>query len=123
MFSRKSNMRLLTSNVANIERRMRMLERDGRRYAGRASATAMQATDQVGDIVDATVSALADVVQRLRGNARSVGDEAARFGHEAARLGNTAVERLTREVEHRPLTMLAVVAGLFFLAGLAGRRS
>jgi hypothetical protein len=122
MFSRNSNMRLLASNVANMERRMRMLERDGRRYAGRASASAVQATEQVGDVVDAAVSALADVVQRFRGNARSVGDEAARFGHEAARIGNTAVQRLTHEVEHRPLTILAVVAGLFFLAGMAGRR-
>jgi hypothetical protein len=129
MFGRSSRMRAMSSHVADMERRMRMLERDTRRYAGdarryanRGYAGAAQATEQVGDVVDAAVSALSDVIHRFRGNARSVGDEAARFGNEAARLGNSAVQRLTHEVEHRPLTMLAIVAGLGFLFGLAGRR-
>jgi hypothetical protein len=122
MFSRNSTMRMLATNVADMDRRMRMLERDTRRYAGRASATAMHATEQVGDVVDAAVNALSDVVSRFRGNARSVGDEAVRFGSEAARLGNSAMKRLSTEVEHRPLTILAVVAGLCLLVGFAGRR-
>jgi hypothetical protein len=123
MFTRNSTMRMLATNVAQMDRRMRSLEHDTRRYAGRASATAAHATEQVGDVVDAAVSALSDVVSRFRGNARSMGGEAARFGNEAARLGNSAVQRLTTEVEHRPLTILAVVGGLCFLIGLAGRRS
>jgi hypothetical protein len=123
MFSRNSTLRVLATNVADMDRRMRSLERDTRRYAGRASASAAHATEQVGDVVDAAVSALSDVVNRFRGPARSVGIEAARYGHEAARLGNTAMQRLSTEVEHRPLTILAVVAGLCFLVGFAGRRS
>jgi len=116
-------MRRLATNVSDMDRRMRMLERDTRGYAGRASATAAHATEQVGDVYDAAVNALSDVVGRFRGNARSVGNEAVRYGHEAARFGNTAVQRLTTEVEHRPLTILAVVAGLCFLVGLSSRRS
>jgi len=125
-------------NFAEMDRRMRALERDARRTAGRASATATHAGEQVGDIVDAAANAIASVVQRFggnaravsddvlerfRGNARSMSDDAVRFGHEAARLGNTAVARLSKEVEHRPLTMLALAAGLAFLFGMAGRRS
>ena len=33
-----------------------------------------------------------------------------------------ALKKLTDEVEHRPLVMLAVAAGIGFLAGLANRR-
>jgi len=132
MFGRNSTTRLLASSISDIERRMRRLEHDGRRYSGRASASAAQATEHVGDIVDAAVSAISDVaqrfrgsdiLQRFRGNARVVGDEAMRFGNQAARYGNTAVQRLSHEVEQRPLTILAVVAGLCFLVGLAGRRN
>jgi ElaB/YqjD/DUF883 family membrane-anchored ribosome-binding protein len=120
MFGRNSSVRMLASDVADMERRMRMLERDVRHFAGRASASAAQATEQVGDAV---ASALADVFGRFRGSAGRVGDEAARFGSEAVRIGNTAARKLADEVEHRPLTMLAVVAGLGLLIGLAGRRN
>ena len=95
---------------------MRVLERDARRYAGRATAGA---TEQLGDMV----TGLGDAFNRLRGNTGWVGDEAARYGNEAMRWGNSAARKLANEVEHRPLTMLAVVAGLGLLIGLAGRRS
>jgi len=41
---------------------------------------------------------------------------------EASRLGGDAIKRLTDEVEARPFIMLAVAAGIGFLAGLANRR-
>ena len=41
---------------------------------------------------------------------------------EATRLGSDAFKKLTDEVEHRPLLMLAAAAGIGFLAGLANRR-
>jgi ElaB/YqjD/DUF883 family membrane-anchored ribosome-binding protein len=72
------------------------------------------------DIAD--IPALAEVIDRFRGGARSVGDEATRVGQEAARLGNNALRRLSDEVEHRPLMILAVAAGIGFLAGLSQRR-
>jgi len=121
MFRRSSHGRILAADIADIERRMQMLEKRAQRTAGRASAGVAQAAEQVGD---ANLPALAEVIDRFRGRAHAVGDEATRFGHEAARLGNTALRRLSDEVEHRPLMILAIAAGVGFLAAAAvvGRR-
>ena len=119
MFRRLTTMRVSPADIADIERRMHTLERSLQRVAGRTSATVTQATDHVGD---AFVAALSDVIDRFRGGARTLGDEATRYGHEAARLGNHALRRLSDEVEHRPLTILVVAAGIGFLVGMAGRR-
>jgi len=51
----------------------------------------------------------------LRSNAEAAGSE-------AMRMSNTAVRRLSDEVAHRPLMLLAVAAGIGLLAGFAGRR-
>jgi ElaB/YqjD/DUF883 family membrane-anchored ribosome-binding protein len=123
MFRQFPNLRVSAADIADIERRMHMLERSVQRFAGRTAASATQATDHVGD---ALAAALSDVMDRFRGSARSVGDEASRFGHEAARvgarLGGTALRKISDEVEHRPLMILAVAVGVGFLVGLAGRR-
>jgi ElaB/YqjD/DUF883 family membrane-anchored ribosome-binding protein len=46
-----------------------------------------------------------------------------RFGNDAAGFGNDALNRLSTEVEHRPLMTLAVAVGVGILIGIAGRRS
>jgi hypothetical protein len=51
-----------------------------------------------------------------------MGDEVSRVRHQAARLGNDALHRITDEVERRPLAVLAIVAGIGFLVGIAARR-
>ena len=91
-----------------------------------ASPRVAQATERVSDVL---VSALGDIVDRFRGGARSVGSEAARFGqdaarfgHEASKLGGEAFRRVSSEVEHRPLMMIAVAVGVGLLIGWAGRR-
>jgi hypothetical protein len=121
MFRRSSNGRVFAADIGDIERRMKTLERRIERTAGRASARVANAADHVGDAI---IPALAEVIERFRGGARSVGDEAAHYGQEAARLGNTALRRLSDEVEHRPLMILAIAAGVGFLAAAAvvGRR-
>jgi ElaB/YqjD/DUF883 family membrane-anchored ribosome-binding protein len=107
----------------DIRQRMMRLERRvegaGRDAAGRVSARLSDANDSIGDAVAAVLGQVAD---QFRGGARSMSGEAARFGQEAAKLGNDAVRRLADEVEHRPLMVLAVAAGLGFLAGVAARR-
>ena len=113
MFRRSSNGHVFAADIADIERRMKMLERRIERTAGRASARVANTADHVGDAI---IPALAEVIERFRGGARSVGDEAAHYGQEAARLGNTALRRLSDEVEHRPLMILAIAAGVGFLA-------
>ncbi len=122
MLKQSSHPRVTATDIAAIERRMQALEKRLERLsgsAGGASSSALQATDRVGEII---ATALGDAADRFRGGARSVGDEAARFGQEAARVGNDALRRISEEVEHRPLFMLAIAAGVGFLAGLAGRR-
>jgi hypothetical protein len=118
---------------AEVERRMHNLEQRLDRLGSVASRTAangvagaVQATERVSD---ALVSALGDLLERFRGGARNVGDEAARFGqdaarfgHEASKLGGEALRRVSTEVERRPLMMIAVAIGVGVLIGWAGRR-
>jgi ElaB/YqjD/DUF883 family membrane-anchored ribosome-binding protein len=113
-------------DLTDIERRMQALERQVERLggvAGRASANfksgVADATERVNDVL---VSALSEVADRFRGGAGSLGGEAARVQKEAVRLGNDALRRLSAEVEHRPLVVLAIAAGVGLLIGLAARR-
>jgi len=55
----------------------------------------------------------------VRDRASDVSDSVA---DEAARAGSDAFRKLTGEIEHRPLMLLAIAAGIGFLAGLANRR-
>jgi ElaB/YqjD/DUF883 family membrane-anchored ribosome-binding protein len=112
----------IASNVSAIEQRLRQLEgqleRIGRTGGRRASASLSEATDQV-----AIASALSEMLDRLRTGGRRVGKDAMRFGNDAAGFGNDALDRLSTEVEHRPLMTLAVAVGVGILIGMAGRRS
>ena len=111
-----------------IEGRLRALEseveRVGRKAGRRASAGLSAAGEQLGDAVAAAVN---DLVERLRSGRRIAGDEALRLGSDAARLGakvgNDALQRVTEEIEYRPLTMLAVAIGIGILIGMAGSKS
>jgi hypothetical protein len=120
---RQSHARRTAADVADIERRILALEKRIGRTAGRTSSNissgVSQATERAGEVIAA---ALNEVGNRFRGGARSVSAEANHFGQEAARLGNNALRRLSDEVEHRPLMLLAIAAGVGFLAGIAGRR-
>lgn len=102
--------------IAAIEELMRDLETRLRRLSGSARREASGAS---GDVSDFVSEALSNIMNRVRESAsgvtQSVADEASRFGTDA-------FKKLTNEVEHRPLVMLAVAAGIGFLAGLANRR-
>jgi ElaB/YqjD/DUF883 family membrane-anchored ribosome-binding protein len=102
--------------IAAIEDLMADLEKRLRRLSGTARNEASGATSEVGDFV---TEALERIMTRVKDSAsgvtQSVADEATRFGTDA-------FKKLTDEVEHRPLVMLGVAAGLGFLVGLANRR-
>jgi ElaB/YqjD/DUF883 family membrane-anchored ribosome-binding protein len=126
MFRRSGYSRAISTDIGEIERRLRSLEHQLERVGSRTSASASQAADRVGDAIAA---ALSGVAERFRGGASSFGDEAAKirseatkFGNEAAKLGNHAMRRLANEVEHRPLVTLAVAIGVGVLIGLASQR-
>jgi ElaB/YqjD/DUF883 family membrane-anchored ribosome-binding protein len=126
MFGQSRYARTSALDLASIERRMQDLEKRLTRMtsaAGRTSSSmsagVSDATDRVTDLL---TSALAEISDRFRGGARSVGDEATRLRQGATDLGAQALRRLSAEVEHRPLVLLAVAAGVGLLIGLAAAR-
>ena len=94
MFS-QSYSRAMSADLAEIERRLRALEKRLERAGGRTAAGAMQAADRMGDAI---ASALSDMSDRFRDGSRSVGGGALKLGNEAAKeaakLGNDALQRL-----------------------------
>jgi ElaB/YqjD/DUF883 family membrane-anchored ribosome-binding protein len=126
MFGQSRYARTTAFDLASIERRMQDLEKRLARVtsaAGRTSssmsASISDTTDRLSDLLS---SALGEISDRFRGGARSVGDEAVRLRQDAAKLGSEALRKLSAEVEHRPLVLLAVAAGVGLLIGLAARR-
>jgi ElaB/YqjD/DUF883 family membrane-anchored ribosome-binding protein len=129
MFRNAPYSRAIAADMAEMERRLRSLEKRLERTGGSVSAGASQAVDRASEVIVGAASALSDIAERFRGGARSVSGEAAKFGNEAmkfgngaARFGNDALHRIADEVERRPLTAIAVVAGIGILLGLSGRR-
>jgi ElaB/YqjD/DUF883 family membrane-anchored ribosome-binding protein len=102
--------------IAAIEGLMADLEKRLRRLSGTARSEAAGATGEVGDFVS---EALERIMNRVKDSASGVGQTVA---DEATRFGTDAFKKLTGEVEHRPLLMLGIAAGIGFLAGLANRR-
>jgi ElaB/YqjD/DUF883 family membrane-anchored ribosome-binding protein len=94
--------------VSDLETRMKRLGGAGKREFSGAS-------DDIHEYVNET---LARIVKSARDGADSLTDSLA---DSASRMGSDAVARLGKEVEERPLVMLAVAAGIGFLFGLARR--
>jgi ElaB/YqjD/DUF883 family membrane-anchored ribosome-binding protein len=106
----------VAEEVAAIEDLMSDLEKRLRRLSGSARREVSGASGEVGDFVS---DALSRITKRVRESAAEASHSAA---EEATRFGADAVKKLTDEVEQRPLVMLAIAAGIGFLAGLANRR-
>ena len=113
----------MSADLAEIERRLRALEKRLERAGSRTASGAVQAADRMGDAI---ASALSDMSDRFRDGSRSVGGGALKLSNEAAKeaakLGNDALQRLADEVERRPLTTLAIAAGVGLIVGLAAHR-
>ncbi len=95
--------------MSDLEKRLRRLSGTVRREASGAS----------GDVRDFVGEALDRIMARVRESASDVSTSVA---NEATRLGSDAFKKLGDEIEQRPLVMLAIAAGIGFLAGLANRR-
>ena len=101
--------------LEDLEQRLARLSR-----MVRTSRAAPAAIDRVSDTVAA---ALTDVADRFRGRARAVSGEVAHLGDDALQAGNDALRKLTREVEQRPLVVLAIAVAVGALAaGILARR-
>jgi ElaB/YqjD/DUF883 family membrane-anchored ribosome-binding protein len=105
-----------SEEIAAIQDLMSDLEKRLQRLSGAARRETSGASNDVSDFVH---EALGNIMARVRESAANMGES---VGDEASRLGTDAVKKLVDEVEHRPLLMLGIAAGIGFLAGLANRR-
>ena len=95
--------------VTDLEKRLRRLSQSARTEAAGAS----------GDVSDFVSEALNNIMSRVRQSAANMGQSVA---SETSRLGGDAMKAMFDEVEHRPLLMLGIAAGIGFLIGVANRR-
>ena len=110
-----------SERIADLERLVHDLEQRLTQVSRRVASDAPRAVDRVGEAV---ASALGEIADRFRGRARAAGKDAAAFSDEALEFGNDALRKLTREVEQRPLVVLAVALAVGALAaGLFARRA
>jgi ElaB/YqjD/DUF883 family membrane-anchored ribosome-binding protein len=111
--------RAISAEVGEIERRLRLLERDLEKIGGRASAAAKDTAEGVGDAI---ASALFGWSDRFRQSAASLGSQSTSLGKDAAKMGSRALGRVSEETGQHPLFALAVAVGVGVLIGVASRR-
>jgi ElaB/YqjD/DUF883 family membrane-anchored ribosome-binding protein len=110
--------RAISAEVGEIERRLRSLEKNLEKIGARASATATDTAQSLGDTVGSALLGWAD---RFRQSASTLGEQSAAVGKDTAKLGSDALSRLAGEVEQRPLVTLAVAVGVGILIGMVSR--
>jgi ElaB/YqjD/DUF883 family membrane-anchored ribosome-binding protein len=110
--------RAISSEVGDIDRRLRIVQNGLEKLRARASSSASETTDGLGEAV---ASALSAWVERFRQGANSFGDQSAILGNDAARYGTAALSQISRETAQRPITAIAVALGVGILIGMAAR--
>ena len=110
--------RAISSEVGEIERRLRVLEKSLEKIGTRTSANASETADS---LTEAIASALFGWADRFRQGASTLGDQSTAFGKDAARYGSAALTRVSEETEQRPLLAIAVALGVGILIGMAAR--
>jgi ElaB/YqjD/DUF883 family membrane-anchored ribosome-binding protein len=110
--------RVISSEVGEIERRLRRLEKSLASIGARTSADARETADGLGEAI---ASALFGWGDRFRQGANSLTDRSTAFGKDATRYGAAALARISDETEQRPLIAVAVALGVGILIGLAAR--
>jgi ElaB/YqjD/DUF883 family membrane-anchored ribosome-binding protein len=106
----------ISSEVGDIERRLRVLQSGIEKLGTRASSNARDTAD---DLSESVASALSNWADRFRQGASSLGDQSAAFGKDAARYRTAALSQISKETEQRPLVAIAVALGVGILIGMA----
>ena len=99
--------------VASIESVIADLETRLRKLNGSVREQAVGATSDINDFVG---QALAGIMERVRDSSENLTEDVV---HRAGKASTDAFKRIAREIEHRPLLLLAVAAGLGFAIGMA----
>ena len=102
-------------DISEIAQLLRQLE-------GRLHKLGASATSDAREAGAAVPGMISDALDTLPDRFRSVLRENSHFGQEAAKFGSDAWHKVEDEIGHRPLTTLAIAAGIGFLFGLLGRR-
>jgi uncharacterized protein YjbJ (UPF0337 family)/ElaB/YqjD/DUF883 family membrane-anchored ribosome-binding protein len=108
------NTRVISSDIGDIERRLRILQNGIDKLGARTSANARDTADGLGETVALALTSWAD---RFRQG--SLGEKSAAFGKDAARYGTAALSQISKETEQRPLVAVAVALGIGILIGMA----
>jgi ElaB/YqjD/DUF883 family membrane-anchored ribosome-binding protein len=111
-------------SVAAIQKHLGAVEKEletiGRIAGKKTSSAVATASDQVGDAIATTLS---ELVERFRQGRQAAGEQAARVGNQALSLGTKygrdAVQRVSSEIEDRPLITIGVALGIGILIGVA----
>lgn len=101
--------------IAAIQELMGDLESRLKRLGGQAKREVSGGAGEISDFVN---DALAGIMERVRDGAHSVSDTVT---DKATNIGGDAIKKVVSEVENRPLTMLAIAAGVGFLYGMSRR--
>lgn len=95
--------------IADLEKRLRRL----------SSSTQKETAGAASDVGDFVSEALDRIMTRVRESTSAVTESIA---SEATRVSGDTLKKIADEVEHRPLMMLGIAAGIGFLVGLSNRR-
>jgi hypothetical protein len=85
--------RAISSEVGDIERRLRILQNGIEKLGARASSNARDTADGLGEAVASALSSWAD---RFRQGTNSLGEQSAAFGKDAARYGTARAKSLRK---------------------------
>lgn len=101
--------------IEAIKELMGDLESRLQRLGGQAKREVSGGASEISDFVN---DALAGIMDRVRDGATAVSETVT---DRAANIGGDAIKKVVNEVETRPLTMLAIAAGIGFLFGMTKR--
>lgn len=108
------------ASVTAIQKHLGAVEKEfekmGRIAGGRGSAAAAAASDQIGDSISSILGAMLD---RFRRGRQVAGEQASRALDLGGKYGGDALQRVTNELEDRPLITLGVAVGIGVLIGAA----